>query len=580
MTYSFLGPDPLEVQLERVLEQLAGGFAPRDVETALVDVKEEPGRRSASGAILAGSAENEPAAAYLAGEMACFANTPRGGAVIVGIADNGDRIGTALDGEWLRHRIWQLTEQKLTVTVRTVELDATRLLVVTTHEAIEPIRYAGKLKWRVADNCVEVDATTWHTGRIGRTGIDWSAQQSGHAITDANPVAIEIARRYLQAAGDEASIDLAAANDHDLLRRLNVVDGAGMLTNAGSLLFVGTPDAGVDYIRRDIPGGDSTNRLRSNRPLIEQVTDVDKASQSANRLVHIPEGFAHGQLRAIPGRAVREAIVNGVVHRDWLSAQPTVIEHVGDTLTVTSPGGFIGGVGPSNIITHPAVPRYRSLAEAMATLRLAEREGIGIDRIVHDMLALGHPQPEISELAGPYVRLTLIGGEPDTEIIEFLNLIDPSSTASNVDALLLIDHLIHNGWVDAGGAGPILQRSDPEANTAIQRLSVAAIDGLPIMAPIKGVPADTSPAYRFSDAAIAKLAGRLVHRKDPGLRTALIMRWARARGRVSSTEVSDLTGLSIPYAGITLANLEEDGQLLASRPNRRGRGYFYFPTQS
>ena len=48
-------------------------------------------------------------------------------------------------------------------------------------------------------------------------------------------------------------------------------------------------------------------------------------------------------------------------------------------LTVTSPGGFIGGITPANIITHPAVPRYRSLAEAMATLRLGEREGIGVD---------------------------------------------------------------------------------------------------------------------------------------------------------------------------------------------------------
>ena len=226
-----------------------------------------------------------------------------------------------------------------------------------------------------------------------------------------------------------------------MLRRLGLATGDGRLTNAGSLLFVGTPETGIDYIRRDFPGGDSVNRIRSSRPLIEQVWEVDQASQASNRLVHVPEGFAHGQLRAIPSRAVREVIVNGVIHRDWLSPQPTTVEHIGDMLTVTSPGGFIGGITPTNIITHPAVPRYRSLAEAMAALRLGEREGIGVDRMVRDMLAVGRPEPEISEIAGPYVRVSLVGGDPDPEIVEFLASLEPTRVASDIDALLLIDHL-------------------------------------------------------------------------------------------------------------------------------------------
>ena len=82
----------------------------------------------------------------------------------------------------------------------------------------------------------------------------------------------------------------------------------------------------------------------------------------AHRATHTAKGFAHGRIRSIPPGTLREAIVNGVVHRDWQSPQPT-IEHVGDILTVTSPGGFIGGGAPDNIITHPAVPRYRSMAD-------------------------------------------------------------------------------------------------------------------------------------------------------------------------------------------------------------------------
>ena len=128
-----LGPDPVEDQLNRVLGRLAAGDLPGQIEVAQVDVTEALGRRGPKGVILAGVSQNEAAARYLAGEMACLANTPGGGAIILGVADDGARIGTKLDAEWVRHRIWQLTEQRLTVTVREVDLTGIRLLALTTH---------------------------------------------------------------------------------------------------------------------------------------------------------------------------------------------------------------------------------------------------------------------------------------------------------------------------------------------------------------------------------------------------------------------------------------------------------------
>ena len=82
------------------------------------------------------------------------------------------------------------------------------------------------------------------------------------------------------------------------------------------------------------------------------------------------------------------------------------MEHVGETLTVTSPGGFVGGISPSNIISHPAVPRYRCLAEVVAALGIAERQGIGVARMTRDMLALGRPRPHISNRWNQRLGLT------------------------------------------------------------------------------------------------------------------------------------------------------------------------------
>ena len=466
MTLQFLGPDPLERQISDTLRRLTDGQPPAEIETAQVDVKEEPGRRRGRCAA-PGAPTSEEAAAYLAGEMACMANTAGGGAIILGIADDGDRVGTNLDAQWLRHRIYELTERKLTVDVGEADLDGCRILVLATDEAIEPVRYRGRITWRVDNHCVEVDASTWHSGRLHRSGFDWSGLPSGHTLSDVRPVAVELAGRYLRLRGGRSNLELAEASPPDLIRRLNLADGEGRLTNAGSLLFVATPHIGIDYIRRDVPGGDSRNRIRGSGPLLEQIHEAERAGEAANPTFHVAHGFAHGQIRVIPPRALREAIVNGVVHRDWLSPQPTTVEHAGETLVVTSPGGFVGGINPSNIISHPAVPRHRSLAEAAASLGIAERQGIGVARMTRDLLAIGRPRPQIYEIAGPYVRVTLLGGEPDPAMIRLVADITPQGLAEAVDTLLLIDELCGRGWVDADTSAAVLQRPAAEVADAI-----------------------------------------------------------------------------------------------------------------
>lgn len=573
----YLGPDPLVEQIDQVLSRLEQGQPPSVIETVQVDVKEEPARRTATGTINQPDRENEEAAGYLAGEMACMANTAGGGAIILGVADDGTRIGTGLDPEWLRHRIYELTSRTLTVNVVVVHLGSCRLLVLSVPEAIELIRYKGRFRWRVNDNCVDVDPTSWHNRRMQRSGFDWSAQPAGHTLSNVNPVAAQIARRYLRDSGKQDAGGLADATDEDLIRRLNLADGQGRLSNAGSLLFVATPDIGIDYIRRNVAGGDSTNRIRSASPLIQQIAEVEQASNAVNPIWHIPLGLIHDQVRSIPARAMREAIINGVTHRDWHSQQPTTIEHVGDQYTVSSPGGFIGEITPSNIITHPAEPRYRSLAEAMATLQLAEREGIGVDRMNADMLIIGRPRPEFTEIPGPYVRVSLIGGEPDQLTMKFNKSIEPATSQPDLDRLLLIEHLIQHGWVDSRTAAPTLQRPLAETETVLQRTTTAISANQPIISPVQGIPASQPPAYRLSDHSRKALASRIQSTRTPEGREAIILSWAKSRRRISSVELADLAGITVSYSGRLLAQHAENGQLVASRPNKRGRGFHYLP---
>lgn len=573
----FLGPDPVETELDRVLEALAAGGAPRDLECRLIDCKEEPGRRDRGGTVIAGQATNEKAAEYLAAEASCFANTAGGGALVVGVADDGTLIGTDLDPERLRHRIYELTERNLTVNVREVEIRRERLLVLMVPEALEPIRHKGRLRWRVADNCVDVDVASWWAGRLQRLGHDWSDAPSGHPMTDARPVAIDVARRYLQASGEQGARELASLADRDLLGRINALTGDGLLTNAGALLFVGRGPAALDYIRRDTPGGDSRLRLREeDRSVLEELAAVEQAIAANNPTIHLPSGLAVGRVSALPILTVRESIINGLAHREWASDGPTTVEHVGATLVVNSPGGFVGGVTPDNIITHPSEPRNRALSELLAKLRVAEREGIGVDRMVRDMLGFGHPGPVIEELAGPRVRTVLLGGAPDVEWMAFLGGFDPAGTANDLDVLLCLDQLVRQGWVDTETAAPVVQKTPPEARLALDHLSRVQVHGDHAIVPISGTLGP--PAWRLSDPVRDRLTSKLDNWLPAPARAAMVVAWARHRGRVTTTEVADLVGIAVNHAGQLLKGLEDTGQLAPGRVNRRGRGFFYVPT--
>ena len=246
-------------------------------------------------------------------------------------------------------------------------------------------------------------------------------------------------------------------------------------------------------------------------------------------------------------------------------------------MTVSSPGGFIRGVSPSNIITHPAEPRYPSLAEAAAALGIAEREGVGVDMMIRYMLAAGLPPPDFGEIEGPYVRVSLFGGPPDPAMLHYIGQAEPAVSGSDVDLLLILDHSIRRGWIDSSSASPLLHRSEAGSEAALRRVSGVSSGGRPIIAPVDGAPGEHPPAYRLSNHGREAFSHRTAPARTPEGREALLLDWARRRGRVSSTEAADLAGVTVPYAGKLLTDLARRGLLAGSRPNGRGRGFHYLP---
>ena len=91
-----------------------------------------------------GQSRNLAAADQLAHEVACFANTPGGGVLLVGIEDaTGSLLGAGLDTEWLRHRIYERVDVAPLVEERVVEASDCSSCSLPSHANQSRIRTAN-----------------------------------------------------------------------------------------------------------------------------------------------------------------------------------------------------------------------------------------------------------------------------------------------------------------------------------------------------------------------------------------------------------------------------------------------------
>jgi ATP-dependent DNA helicase RecG len=91
-------------------------------------------------------------------------------------------------------------------------------------------------------------------------------------------------------------------------------------------------------------------------------------------------------------QAVREALVNALVHRDYEDGNPTKVSIFPDRLEISNPGGLPSGVDPAHLTTGRPHWRNPSLANYLIALGLAQAEGSGIPLIIREtQTAAGRP---------------------------------------------------------------------------------------------------------------------------------------------------------------------------------------------
>ena len=96
-----------------------------------------------------------------------------------------------------------------------------------------------------------------------------------------------------------------------------------------------------------------------------------------------------------PIRALQEALINAIVHRDYELPEPIRVTIFADRIEVMSPGSLHWGVDKKKFLEGKASPKWRnqSFAYLFNKLQLAQSEGQGIPTIFRTMKEEGCPVP-------------------------------------------------------------------------------------------------------------------------------------------------------------------------------------------
>jgi ATP-dependent DNA helicase RecG len=129
-------------------------------------------------------------------------------------------------------------------------------------------------------------------------------------------------------------------------------------------------------------------------PMIENALDFVKKSVSVAYQV---TGEAQRlEIFTYPLSAVREAIINAVMHRDYLYDCSHIYVHIfSDRLEVESPGGLPPGLTMKDL-GQRSVRRNRAIADLLYRAKFVERIGSGLQRMERALTENGNPPMEIS----------------------------------------------------------------------------------------------------------------------------------------------------------------------------------------
>ena len=325
-------------------------------------------------------------------DIVAFSNA-RGGAILLGVCDDGTVKGEKLTND-LKAKINDLARNcKPRIHVQISHSDT--VAVIEVPEGTEKPYSCGDGYFR------RLNGTTQ---KMGHDEIRIMFREHDPVPFEERAVKgfsfDELSRPKVVAFIREAGINIGKTATADFLRSLKVADEKNV-KNAGILFFAKNVHEFLPQTQMTLIAFKGRERVHiyDRRDVRDDLfTQFREAISFLKKHLNVRseiKGVDREDIYEIPEEALREALVNALMHRDYdIKGSQVSVDVFDDRVEITSPGDLPKGFPRAALAKGLSIRRNELVADLFARLHKVERAGTGIQRMKDAMVEAGLREPE------------------------------------------------------------------------------------------------------------------------------------------------------------------------------------------
>lgn len=338
--------------------------------------------------------------------IAAFSNT-HGGTVLLGVSDSGVVTGLSLTDktaqQWL-NEIKTKTTPSITPDIETAQVNGKTVTIIRVKEyPIKPVAVKGRYYKRVgnSNHLMRPDEVAQAHYKTFNSSWDYTIDPE-HTLAD---ISLTKVKKFISRInrGRKVKIKdspLQVLKKFNLLRGKRISRACYLLFLKGESLFTAV-ELGRFQTPTLIKDGD-----RTKADLFTQVDAVlDFITKHINK-EYIITGVPQREERwDYPLDALREIVINSIVHRDYSGSTTGIVKVFDDKIQIYNSGKLPPGLTIPMLLLgdYTSTPRNVQVADMFKEAGIIERYGSGIGRIVDDFKAYDLAAPEFKEVGESFL---------------------------------------------------------------------------------------------------------------------------------------------------------------------------------
>lgn len=339
-----------------------------------------------------------------------YPNHKQPGYLLLGVHDDGSLAGMTIGDDLLQsiggiRSNGNVLPQPSMVIGEVMHFDGGDVVAIEVFPSFHPpVRYDGKVWIRVGPRKGVANEAEERRLSEKRTSTARTFDARPYPGTKVEDLDMGLfASSYLPIAIAKEVLDENHRTTEEKLASLRLYDLVhGCPTNAAILLFGYNPlyymnGAYIQYLK--LPGTELTPDMEYEKQfsgaLITELRNLDEFVKGniVKSKLQRDGSMQERNVYNYPPWAMRELVMNAVMHRDYESNAPIYIYEFSDRIEIINSGGLYGEARPENF---PRASDYRNpvLAEAMKTLGYVNRFNFGVRNAQNELVTNGNPLAE------------------------------------------------------------------------------------------------------------------------------------------------------------------------------------------